>query len=89
MEKEYKFGAVNIAELASTLQEKLTEYGITKKSILTVCLDTDEFKKVDEDLFYRMNEDNEEKGEFIPSEGEIKVTFNNLEIDVIEERTEE
>ena len=49
--------------------------GIEKfDSILALAL-----KKIDEDLFYRMNENNKEK-EFIPSEKEIIISFPNVKL---------
>ena len=48
-----------------------------KDVILTLCVDESYFKKIDEDIFYRINSSNDEKKEFIPSENEIKLTFPN------------
>lgn len=54
----------------------LDRYGIEEKSELFVYVDDVQFRKVDEDLFYRNNRD----GEFIPSEGEININFDKVKL---------
>ena len=44
------------------------------------------FRKIDEDLFYRINENNKEK-KFIPSEKEIIISFPNVKL-IINEKGE-
>ena len=77
---DFKLGTAHIIELANLISEKLHRYGVEKKSELKIFLNEEDFKKVDEDLFYR-NNDNEE--EFVPSEGEIDVNFEELGIKII------
>lgn len=80
---EFKLGTVNIFEIGDFLSKKLVECGVEGTSVLTIPVSSDEFKKVDEDLFYRMNE----KGTpFIPSEEEIIVNLKGLEIILKEKR---
>ena len=66
----FKFGTRNIAELGQMINDKLREDGIKQKAELIINVNKDEFRKIDEDLFYR---NNEKKEEFIPSEDEIIV----------------
>lgn len=75
---DFKFGSISIIELGNIIEEKLKEDGITEKAELTVYVNNDEFKKIDEDLFYRTRKD--ENTEFIPSEGEIEVNFEGVNI---------
>ena len=70
---EFKFGTMSIFELGQFISSKLKEDGVTIQSILTVYVTSEEFKKVDEDLYYRNRKD--ESQEFIPSEGEIDINF--------------
>jgi len=79
---EFKFGTTSIIELGNTISSKLDEDGIKEQSELYVYLDENEFKKVDEDLFYRNRKDENE--EFVPSDGEIKVKFERVTIIVKE-----
>ena len=72
----FKFGTANIYELCEEISKRLNKDGITYDVTLTIPLDKDKFKKVDEDLFYRMREDEDEK--FVPSEGEINVRVDNV-----------
>ena len=75
---DFKFGMASIFDLGKMISSKLKEDGITEKSELVIHINKDEFKKVDEDLFYRMRRGDKE--DFIPSEGEIDVNFDGLKI---------
>lgn len=74
----FKFGTMSIFELGQLVSSKLKEEGITQKSELCVYLNEEEFKKVDEDLFYRTKRGDRE--DFIPSEGEIDINFEAVKI---------
>lgn len=80
---EFKFGTMSIFELGQLISTKLKNDGITQQSELYVYVDKEQFKKVDEDLFYRNKKDDNQ--EFIPSEGEIIINFENVKI-VIKEK---
>lgn len=75
---EFNLSSMSIFSLGSVLSETLAEYGVKEKADLVIYLNEEEFKKVDEDLFYRNRED--EKDEFVPSEGEIDITFEGANI---------
>jgi len=75
---EFKFGTMSIYELGQFISDKLHDDGVNERAVLTVYVNTDEFKKVDEDLYYRNRTD--EKQEFVPSDGEIIVNFDNVKI---------
>lgn len=75
---EFKFGTMSIFELGQFISSKLKEDGITVQSELSVYVTKEEFKKIDEDLYYR-NRKNESQ-EFIPSEGEIVINFELVKI---------
>ena len=77
----FKFGTRNIAELGQMINDKLREDGIKQKAELIIKVDKDECRNRDEDLFYR---NNEKKEEFIPSEDEIIVNFDNVKIRIKE-----
>lgn len=74
----FNFGAVNIFELGQLISNKLIEDGVSQQSQLYVFVNNDEFKKIDEDLFYRNKKDENE--EFIPSQGEIDINFEMVKI---------
>lgn len=69
---------IKISEIGNYISEQMREININD-SILNINVDTESFKKIDEDLFYRMNENNKEK-EFIPSEKEIIISFPNVKL---------
>ncbi len=75
---EFKFGTMSISELGQFISDKLRDDGVKEQAVLTVYVNNEEFKKVDEDLYYRNKTD--EKQEFIPSDGEIIVNFDNVKI---------
>lgn len=82
MEKQFNFGAAYIFEMGTQLSKQLHDGGIEEQAILSVFVGKDEFKKIDEDLFYRNRKDEEEK--FIPSEGEIDINFDLVKIKIKE-----
>ena len=79
---EFKFGTMSIFELGQFISSKLKEDGITIQSELIVYVTSEEFKKIDEDLYYRNRKD--ESQEFIPSEVEIDINFELVKIIVKE-----
>ena len=79
---DFKFGTMSIFELGQYISSKLKEDGITIQSELSVYVTSEEFKKIDEDLYYRNRKD--ESQEFIPSEGEIVINFELVKIIVKE-----
>lgn len=76
--EDFKFGTASIFELGQMISSKLNEDGVTQQSELYIYLSVEEFKKVDEDLFYRNRKD--ESQEFIPSDGEIDINFDDIKI---------
>jgi hypothetical protein len=81
---DFKFGTVSIFDIGHKISEELEDYGVTQKAELTVYLGEEEFKKVDEDLFYRLNKEKDEK--FVPSEGEIDINFKGVIIKIKEKK---
>ena len=75
---DFKFGTMSIFELGQMISSKLKEDGITLKSELCVYLNEDEFKRVDEDLFFRNRRGDRE--DFVPSEGEIDINFEGVKV---------
>jgi hypothetical protein len=82
--EEFNFGYVGVIDLGRTISEKLSEYGVPGGEV-TVYLDEENFKKVDEDLFYRNRKSDED--EFIPSDGEIDIKYDGVII-FIKKKTE-
>ena len=78
MAMDFKFGTMNIYELGKLISNKLKEDGIESECELNVFVNEKQFKKIDEDLYYRNKTEDSEK--FIPSEGEIIVKIDNLKI---------
>lgn len=78
----FNFSTANIYELCEEIVKRLNKDGITNDVTLTIPLDKDKFKKVDEDLFYRMRENDND--EFIPSEGKINVRVENVVLIITE-----
>lgn len=74
-----------IQEIGDYISEQMRQLNIND-SMLLINVDKDSFKKIDEDLFYRINENNKEK-EFIPSEKEIIISFPNVKL-IINEKGE-
>jgi len=81
---EFKFGTVSIFELGQLISAKLKDDGITQQSELYIYVNKEQFKKVDEDLFYRNKKSDNQ--EFIPSEGEIDINFEGVKV-IIKEKS--
>lgn len=79
---KFNFSTAKIYELCEELVKNLNKNGITDDVTLTIPLAKERFKKVDEDLFYRMRENENE--EFIPSQGEINVRVENVVLIITE-----
>ena len=73
---EFNLSSLSIFSIGDVLSETLREYGVREKADLTIYVNEEEFKLVDEDLFYRNRKDESE--EFVPSEGEIDITFEGV-----------
>lgn len=73
------FSTQNIADIVETLSMKLREYGYTGNANLSVEVDKDTFKKIDEDLYYRQFPEGKD---FVPSQGEIIVTLGPVALTV-------
>ena len=80
---EFRLNTFNMHELMLVVCDKLKELGVTNKASLLIYVTKEQLKKIDEDLFYRNKKSDDE--EFIPSEGEIYVNFDNLTIIIREE----
>lgn len=80
---EFKFGTMSIFELGQLISAKLKDDGITQQSELYIYVDKEQFKKVDEDLFYRNKKSDNQ--EFIPSEGEVDINFEGVKV-IIKEK---
>lgn len=76
---EIKLDKNTLITLGNTVSEILHKANIKKDATLNIKVDPMSFKKIDEDLYYRGNENNE-KNEFQPSDDEILVKFSNLVI---------
>lgn len=76
-----------IFELGDYVSRFLNENGLSHENDLVIKVDKTQLKKIDEDLYYR----NKPKGEeFVPSDSDVVVKFENLNIIfTTEEETEE
>ena len=75
---DFKFGSMSIFELGKMVSGAIHQDGVTQKAELIIYLNEEEFKRVDEDLFYRNRRGDRE--DFIPSEGEIDINFDGVKI---------
>ena len=84
---ELTLNSMKIYELGEYISKFLNENGLSKENDLVIKVDKTQLKKIDEDLYYR----NKPKGEeFVPSDNDVVVKFENLNIIfTVEEETEE
>ena len=75
-----------IFELGEYIAKFLNDNGLRLENDLVIKVSKDELKKIDEDLYYR----NKPEGkEFVPSDNDIVVKFDNLNIIFTVEEEEE
>lgn len=77
-----QLGAKHIIELGGMISNELKNNGVTLPFRLEVKVNSKDFMKIDEDLYYRSR--NDTSGEFIPSQEKIIITIDGGEIDIIE-----
>jgi hypothetical protein len=84
---ELTLNSIKIYELGEYIAKFLNENGLNQENDLVIKVDKSQLKKIDEDLYYR----NKPKGEeFVPSDNDVVVKFENLNIIfTVEEETEE
>jgi len=83
---ELKLNSNKIFELGEYISNFLSENGLQHENDLVIKVKKGELKKIDEDLYYR----NKPKGEgFIPSDNDVVVKFENLNIIFTVEESEE
>ena len=66
-----------IYKMGHELSQSLITNKVTLKNELNIKVDDESFKKIDEDLYYRSNPNDDN---FSPSQSKIKITFPCLEI---------
>ena len=84
---ELTLNSIKIYELGEYITKFLGENGLIKENDLVIKVTKEELKKIDEDLYYR----NKPEGkEFTPSDNDVVVKFENLNIIfTVEEKREE
>ena len=85
--KELTLSSNKIFELGEYIAKFLLDNGLDRENDLVIKVSKEWLKKIDEDLYYR----NKPKGEeFVPSDNDVVVKFENLNIIfTVEEKTEE
>lgn len=68
----------DLFDIGTYLSDKMSEYKLGNKNELSIEVDEESFKKIDEDLYYRNNGE----GEFTPSFSTITVKFPFLDIKI-------
>lgn len=72
----------DIATIGLYVSNKLEEKKVTKNNTLVLTISKEELKKLDEDLYYRQNPNGTD---FVPSEKEISLNFENLKVIIMAE----
>ena len=84
---ELSLSSIKIYELGEYITKFLSDNGLTREKDLVINVTKEELKKIDEDLYYR----NKPEGkEFVPSDNDVIVKFENLNIIfTVEEKPED
>ena len=68
-----------IAKIADYVEKELVTHDIKKSNILTIVVDKEQLKKIDEDIYFRQNP---EGTDFKPSKDEITINFTHVTIKI-------
>lgn len=71
-----------IKKIGDELEQELVKNDVKKNNVLTITVDKELLKKIDEDIYYRKFP---EGSDFVPSKDEITLNFTHL---IIKIRTE-
>lgn len=74
---ELSLNSMKIYELGEYIAKFLNENGLSKENDLVISVTKDELRKIDEDLYYRNKPEGQE---FVPSDNDVVVKFENLNI---------
>ena len=81
---ELTLNSIKIYELGEYITKFLHDNGLTIENDLVIRVSKENLKKIDEDLYYRNKPDG---NEFIPSDSDVVVKFENLNIIFTTEET--
>jgi hypothetical protein len=81
---ELTLNSIKIYELGEYVTKFLHDNGLTIENDLVIRVSKENLKKIDEDLYYRNKPDG---NEFIPSDSDVVVKFENLNIIFTTEET--
>lgn len=70
-------GYNQILDLGQTIARKITEFNVNVPTRLTISLSDSDFRKVDEELYYRGTN---KETEYIPANNEVIVNFGSCKI---------
>lgn len=75
--QEKKMGFFEILELGKTIEKQLVQYNNKEHNELKIFVDKEDFKKIDEDIYYRQFPEGKD---FQPSDNTILINFEFLRI---------
>ena len=80
--------AEKIFKIGEEVSDVLKENKVLNRTLLTIYGDEEWFKKIDEDIFYKLKNRGviDKEKEFIPSEDEILLEFENLNFEIKKEK---
>ena len=81
---ELTLNSIKIYDLGEYVTKFLHDNGLTIENDLVIRVSKENLKKIDEDLYYRNKPDG---NEFIPSDSDVVVKFENLNIIFTTEET--
>lgn len=73
--------STDIIEFGSELNKKMHDFHFKKQNTLIIQMNNEDFNALDQDLYYR--QEHKENDTFIPSEDEINLSFDKINIKFI------
>ena len=83
---ELTLNSIKIYELGEYISKYLNDNGLTQENDLVVNVTKEQLRKIDEDLYYRNKPEGQE---FTPSDTDVVVKFENLNMIFASEKEQE
>jgi len=83
---ELTLNSIKIYELGEYISKYLNDNGLTQENDLVVNVTKEQLRKIDEDLYYRNKPEGQE---FTPSDTDVVVKFENLNMIFTSEKEQE
>lgn len=84
LKQEKQLGFFELVELGQSVERQLVQCSNTEKNELKIYVDSESFRKIDEDMYYRQFPDGED---FVPSDDTILINFDYITLVIVKKES--